>query len=283
VLLLIVGVGLLTVFAVICFVLARDEAQRNRILIKNQHMHNKERAWSAISEICAPTTKALFPKDVWEKTANKLRWAGLDYTVLDFLSLKLLGGIVLPLMLSIAGLAAGIDFLIFPLLAVTGFILPDILLGRKVKKRQGAIQKDLYEFELMLSTVISAGLEVVEAFRMVGERFGGEINKEVLITWGDINTGTSKSQALEKMSNRIGLNDFTQLIYNINQSDQLGTPLVETMDNLVEQMESNKANNLQRLSEEAKVKILIPTVIWILIPLLVMMFYPIVTQLNNAF
>ena len=280
---MIVGIGLLTVFAVICFILDRDEAQRNRILVKNQHMHNKERAWSAISEICAPTTKTLFPKDVWEKTANKLRWAGLDYTVLDFLSLKLLGGVVLPLMLSVAGLAAGIDFLIFPLLAAAGFILPDILLSRKVKKRQGAIQKDLYEFELMLSTVISAGLEVVEAFRMVGERFGGEINKEVLVTWGDINTGTSKSQALEKMSNRIGLNDFTQLIYNINQSDQLGTPLVETMDNLVEQMESNKANNLQRLSEEAKVKILIPTVIWILIPLLVMMFYPIVTQLNNAF
>lgn len=276
--------GFLTAFAVICFVLSRNEAQQNKALATSLiDLKSKDQAWEAVSSSLQPVLTVVFPKDVWEKTNNKLLWAAIDYSPVDFLSLKLLAGVILPLVASCLGVALGIDFYIFLMLAVAGFILPDILLDRKVNFRQHAIQKDLFEFELMLSTVISAGLEVIEAFHLVGERFGGEINKEIMITMMDINTGTNKNRAFEKMALRIGLEDFTQLVYLINQSDQLGTPLAETLNKQVAQMKLDRMTKLQKQSEQAKVKILIPTVIWILVPLLVMMFYPFVTQLKGAF
>ena len=274
--------GFLTALAVMCFVFARQEAQQNKIL-SNVNIQSKSQAWSAVSGSLTPILTVVFPKDVWEKTNNKLIWGAVDYTPVDFLSLKLLAGVIAPLILSGLGAAADMDFFLFLLLGIAGYILPDIWLDRKVEARQHSIQKDLYEFEMMLSTVIAAGMEVVEAFRLVGERFGGEINKEIMLTMLDINTGTNKANAFEKMAMRIGLDDFTKLIYLINQSDRLGTPLAETLNNLVAQMKLDRMLKLQKQAEQAKVKILFPTVIWILIPLLAMMFYPFMTQMKGAF
>lgn len=275
--------GFLTSFAVICFVLAKQEGQNKALSNNPVDIQGEKHVWSAVSGSLQPALTVIFPKDVWEKTNNKLVWAALEYTPVDFLSIKVLAGVILPLIASGLGAAVGIDFFAFLLLAVAGYILPDIWLDRKVKVRQQAIQKDLYEFEIMLSTVISAGMEVVEAFRLVGERFGGEIHKEIMITDMDINTGINKSNAFEKMARRIGLDDFSKLVYLINQSDRLGTPLAETLNNLVAQIKLDRMLKLQKQAEQAKVKILFPTVIWILIPLLVMMFYPMVTQLKGVF
>jgi len=59
--------------------------------------------------------------------------------------------------------------------------------------------------------------------------------------------------------------------------------LAETLNNLVAQMKFDRMTKLQKQTEQAKVKIMFPTIIWILVPLLAMMFYPFVTQLKSAF
>lgn len=269
-------VGILTTLSIIFLIFA---LQRKNAVLDQPVTINK----SFTSNTLKPMLMVVFPKDVWEKTQSKLTWADVNYTPADFLSMKILAGVIIPLIVSALGVSVGVDFFVFLVLAVAGYILPDIWLDRKVEARQKSIQKDLYEFELMLSTVISAGLEVVEAFRLVGERFGGEINKEVVRTTMEINTGVHKSKAFEKMAARVGLDDFTKLVYLINQSDRLGTPLSETLNNLVAQMKLDRLLKLQKQAEEAKVKILFPTTIWILVPLLVMMFYPLFTQLKGAF
>jgi tight adherence protein C len=269
-------VGILTTLSIIFLIFA---LQRKNAVLDQPVTINK----SFASNTLKPMLMVVFPKDVWEKTQSKLTWADVNYTPADFLSMKILAGVIIPLIVSALGVSVGVDFFVFLVLAVAGYILPDIWLDRKVEARQKSIQKDLYEFELMLSTVISAGLEVVEAFRLVGERFGGEINKEVVRTTMEINTGVHKSKAFEKMAARVGLDDFTKLVYLINQSDRLGTPLSETLNNLVAQMKLDRLLKLQKQAEEAKVKILFPTTVWILVPLLVMMFYPLFTQLKGAF
>lgn len=274
-------VGILTTLSIIFLIFALQ--RKNAVLDQPVTINKSFASKSFASNTLKPMLMVVFPKDVWEKTQSKLTWADVNYTPADFLSMKILAGVIIPLIVSALGVSVGVDFFVFLVLAVAGYILPDIWLDRKVEARQKSIQKDLYEFELMLSTVISAGLEVVEAFRLVGERFGGEINKEVVRTTMEINTGVHKSKAFEKMAARVGLDDFTKLVYLINQSDRLGTPLSETLNNLVAQMKLDRLLKLQKQAEEAKVKILFPTTIWILVPLLVMMFYPLFTQLKGAF
>jgi tight adherence protein C len=274
-------VGILTTLSIIFLIFALQ--RKNAVLDQPVTINKSFASKSFASNTLKPMLMVVFPKDVWEKTQSKLTWADVNYTPADFLSMKILAGVIIPLIVSALGVSVGVDFFVFLVLAVAGYILPDIWLDRKVEARQKSIQKDLYEFELMLSTVISAGLEVVEAFRLVGERFGGEINKEVVRTTMEINTGVHKSKAFEKMAARVGLDDFTKLVYLINQSDRLGTPLSETLNNLVAQMKLDRLLKLQKQAEEAKVKILFPTTVWILVPLLVMMFYPLFTQLKGAF
>jgi tight adherence protein C len=274
-------VGILTTLSIIFLIFALQ--RKNAVLDQPVTINKSFASKSFASNTLKPMLMVVFPKDVWEKTQSKLTWADVNYTPADFLSMKILAGVIIPLIVSALGVSVGVDFFVFLVLAVAGYILPDIWLDRKVEARQKSIQKDLYEFELMLSTVISAGLEVVEAFRLVGERFGGEINKEVVRTTMEINTGVHKSKAFEKMAARVGLDDFTKLVYLINQSDRLGTPLSETLNNLVAQMKLDRLLKLQKQAEEAKVKIMFPTTVWILVPLLVMMFYPLFTQLKGAF
>ena len=198
-------VGILTTLSIIFLIFA---LQRKNAVLDQPVTINK----SFTSNTLKPMLMVVFPKDVWEKTQSKLTWADVNYTPADFLSMKILAGVIIPLIVSALGVSVGVDFFVFLVLAVAGYILPDIWLDRKVEARQKSIQKDLYEFELMLSTVISAGLEVVEAFRLVGERFGGEINKEIVRTTMEINTGVHKSKAFEKMAARVGLDDFTKLV-----------------------------------------------------------------------
>ena len=274
-------VGILTTLSIIFLIFALQ--RKNAVLDQPVTINKSFASKSFASNTLKPMLMVVLPKDVWEKTQSKLTWADVNYTPADFLSMKILAGVIIPLIVSALGVSVGVDFFVFLVLAVAGYILPDIWLDRKVEARQKSIQKDLYEFELMLSTVISAGLEVVEAFRLVGERFGGEINKEVVRTTMEINTGVHKSKAFEKMAARVGLDDFTKLVYLINQSDRLGTPLSETLNNLVAQMKLDRLLKLQKQAEEAKVKIMFPTTVWILVPLLVMMFYPLFTQLKGAF
>lgn len=271
--------GVLAGFAVFCFCLFWG-TKKNNILIDQSKGTD---AWGTFTKTVSPLLLTVFPRDVWEMTEKKLIWAGIeDWSPLDFLAIKIAGGIFIPVIVGLFSFALGIDPIYLLALVLIGYMFPNIILKRKVEARQKAIRKDLYEFELLLLTVISAGMEIMEAIKIVGQYFGGEIKKEIDKTVLDMNLGSNKRQALEKMSQRIGIDEMAKLINVILQADRYGGEnLTQSMAIHVSQMRIDRMNAAQKVAEKAKVKIMIPIFIWILIPLFVLILYPMLTQFQD--
>lgn len=275
-------IGLLTAIAVLALVLAK-QTPRNRVLLDDRPGYSKDRLWPSFAGSLAPMLMTVFPRDVWEMTAQKLSWSDTNMTPLDFLALKVTTGLLVPLLLGVFGVMAGVNMFVFVILALAGYILPEVWLDRRVRTRQAAIQKDLFEFELLLSTVLAAGMEVMNGFRVVGEQFTGELKKEIKRIEMDMSTGATKEEALLYASARIGLADFNKLANLIIQSANLGTPLADTLKVLVMQMKVERSTRITEEMERAKVTLLFPTVVFIFIPLFFMLGYPIMKSLGNVF
>jgi len=275
VVLLIVSIGLMVGVSILMFCMAW--IKKNTYQVSTETSGN----WLTYTNSINPALLVVFPKDVWEQTDKKITWAGLEFSPLDFLATKIACGIFMPILLGFVGFSIGIDFYYFIVIAVLGYILPDVYLNRKVEQRQKSIRKYLYEFELLLLTVVVAGMEIMEALRIVGERFGGEIQKEIEITWGQMNTGIRRAEALKNMANRVGIDELNQLIDSIIQAETYGTKISDIIEVHVKQMRTDRTLSIQKKSEEIKVKILGPIIIWFFLPFMIMIFYPLFTQLTK--
>jgi hypothetical protein len=126
-------VGILTTLSIIFLIFALQ--RKNAVLDQPVTINKSFASKSFASNTLKPMLMVVFPKDVWEKTQSKLTWADVNYTPADFLSMKILAGVIIPLIVSALGVSVGVDFFVFLVLAVAGYILPDIWLDRKVEAR----------------------------------------------------------------------------------------------------------------------------------------------------
>ena len=163
-----------------------------------------------------------------------------DGMTVDTVLADMLKWAVIVVPLAVFVLVQGMAFI--ALLAL--FIPPVIPLGKltgDVKRRKEQIDQDLPSFMDVLAVTVTAGIGFRRALRTVSERYGGPLADEIQLTLQHIDNGASMRQAFTALRDRTGSAAVDEFVSAYVQSEELGAPLVDTLNHIAADMRRSSA------------------------------------------
>lgn len=199
-----------------------------------------------------------------EEIHHKLELAGNpnNWSVSDFLGLRGLVAILISVLLTLLSLSLRADpaftLLFLGLGGVIGFYLPLFWLGRKIKRRQHLILRQLPDAMDLLTISVESGLGFDGAMAKVTQKWDNELSRAFARVIAEIRVGKLRREALRDMAHRIEVPDFTNFIAAIIQADQLGVSISKVLRIQSEQMRIKRRQRAEELANQAPIKMLIP-------------------------
>lgn len=179
-------------------------------------------------------------------------------------------------------LAGWIDVYWIALLALILYLGPGFWLNKKVKARIEAIKRDIPDFCMLLGNALR-GADMLLALEEVSYTMKGELGKEVDRALMDMATGDSRETALNKMALRCGIPELTGLVGKIQQAMRYGSPLEPVVKHHAEKILARRKHETQKVAGELTIKLLFPIIGFILIPLMVLLGFPILWNVSGVF
>ena len=196
-----------------------------------------------------------------------------DTAVRAFYAARIGLAIVLPAMLLalaprwIAGLSGPGAFTAIFGAAAGGLFLPYFWLNGRTEERQTAIRMGFPDALDMLLVCVEAGLGLDAAMQRVSGQMTvahpilaeelGRVNLE-------LRAGKSREEALQALAKRTGVQDLTNFVTLLIQSDQLGASLAQTLRVQAAEMRSKRMMRAEDTAQKLPVKLTIPLVLCIL-------------------
>lgn len=155
-----------------------------------------------------------------------------------------------------------------------GYMLPEWLLRQRIEERTRQIRIQLPSFVHLLATSIEAGLPVVEAVRRVAAEMPGLLSAEMLRTVREMAAGKPVSLAWQHLSERTACPELKEVVAAIVQSQELGVGVAEQLRLQVRTFRQRKQQTAKERAEAASVQMRLPTILFILVPTMVILVGP---------
>ncbi|MEU9789858.1 DUF5936 domain-containing protein [Streptomyces sparsogenes] len=137
------------------------------------------------------------------------------------------------------------------LLVAFGLFWIEVGIWAAVRERRAAIERTLPDFLDVLAVVVSAGLGFRQALDRVAEKYEGPWADELRITLRQMDMGVSRRQAFEELRKRNDSEQVAQFVTALQQGEELGAPIVETLIAIANDMRRTDAQNARRRAARA--------------------------------
>jgi tight adherence protein C len=138
------------------------------------------------------------------------------------------------------------NLLMLAIALVIPFLLPMSRLSAEKRKRQERIDRDLPDLLDVLAVTVTAGVAFRPALTRVSERFGGALADEMRLTLSQMANGASVRQAFEDLRARNSSEALSQFVTAFLQSEELGAPLTDALNQIALDMRRESAQRLRR-------------------------------------
>ena len=171
------------------------------------------------------------------------------------------------LILSPAVLLFLISFNVLGLLAsvVVLGVMPLSRLARARRLRKERLERDLPDFLDILAVTVTAGAGLEWALDRVSQCYDGPLPEEIKITLDQLATGASRRLAFDNLRLRNDSEAVSQFVTAFLQSQELGAPLVETLNQIASDMRRESAQRMRRKAARAAPRVTLVTSI-VLVP-----------------
>lgn len=164
----------------------------------------------------------------------------------------------------------------FLLFASVPLIMPLARVSRLRRLRREALDRDLPDFLDVLAVTVGAGVAFRPALRRVSERFGGALAAEMQLALSQVQHGASVRSAFESLRDRSDSEALAQFVTAFLQTDELGAPLVDALQQIALDMRRESSQRLRRQAARVAPRVTLVTSLVLvpgtLIPLMVGMF-----------
>ncbi|WP_420000499.1 DUF5936 domain-containing protein [Streptomyces boninensis] len=143
------------------------------------------------------------------------------------------------------------EWLVAIFLAGFGWGWAEVGIWAAIRKRREVIERTLPDFLDVLAVVVSAGLGFRQALDRVSEKYQGPWADELRITLRQMDMGVSRRQAFEELRRRNDSNQVAQFVTALQQGEDLGAPIVETLIQIAEDQRRTDAQNARRRAARA--------------------------------
>jgi tight adherence protein C len=171
--------------------------------------------------------------------------------------------------------------------AAGGYIIPQFVLSRRIKKRQEEILVNLpYSIDL-LSISVEAGMGFDAAVGYVMRKTKGPLAEEFAKTLNEIRLGKPRLEALEDLGNRTGVEELKAFVTAVVHSSRLGASITNTLRIQADSIRVRRRQRAQEQAMKAPVKMVFPLVFCIFPALFFVVLGPplvsIIQNLRGAF
>lgn len=197
---------------------------------------------------------------------EKLNLAGRPWgiTASGFVALRLLSlvlfvtfGIAISLLLAmpmpnvLLGPVAG---------GVLGYLLPQLMLSRRIKKRKKEILLALPNALDLLTISVEAGLSFDAAVTRVTDKYKNALAQEFTQMLNEVRLGRPRLEALDDVGKRCHVEELTNFVQAIIQSEQLGVGIANVLRIQSEEIRRRRRQRAEELGQKAPLKMLFPMV-----------------------
>jgi tight adherence protein C len=247
----------------------------------------RERVLTPLAQALARLVLRLSPTTTVESVDRKLLSAGLNrrlsaYTFLAVKAALALAGLVAGIALAASGsVARGLIFAIA--FAGVGFLVPDAVLGRKLRRRTERIQARLPDALDLLAVSVEAGLGFDGALAKLSEHLEGPVAEEFSLTLAEMRVGETRQQALQNLAERTNAPEISALTRAILQSDQLGIPLAKILRHQATDTRKQRQAVAEEKANKAPIKMIFPTALFIFPALFLVLLGPAFIKVSELF
>jgi tight adherence protein C len=283
----------LTVFLVLALLLApiilKPSPAARRILelvqstrVDQRKVGNKERLQETILSV-AKKLRARFGLAEDEKLKQQLLSAGIKggQGADAYLTSRLIG----PLIGVVSGSFIHKNTIFWALsLAAVFYLVPDMWLRMKVKKRRERIRKSLPDALDLLVICVDAGLGLDQAMLRVGQELAishPDINQE----FSQINleqlAGKHRLEAWRSAAERTQIPEFSLFVTMLTQADRFGTPIVRALSRFGDEIRLKRRQRAEEKAAKTKIKILFPLVLFIFPTIFIVLLAPAILSIAH--
>ena len=218
----------------------------------------------------------------YRKTVQqKIIYSGLskDLSVDEFIGIQMLWGLFFPAFALFLNFALQLNYPLWVFAGIIGFgsYFPHFYCKSMADKRQKSVERDLPFFIDLLSLSTEAGLDFMGSIQKITEKADKDsvLASEFLIVLKDIKLGSSRSEALGKLNERIKSASVKSFVTMVQDSDETGASIAKTLKAKSDQMRVERFNKAEQEGAKASQKILIPMILFIVPAVLVTVFGPV--------
>jgi tight adherence protein C len=143
-----------------------------------------------------------------------------------------------------------------------GLFAADALIWQAIRERKDVIERTLPDFLDVLAVVVSAGLGFRQALDRVAEKYEGPWADELRITLRQMDMGVSRRQAFEELRRRNPSEQVAQFVTALQQGEDLGAPIADTLIQIAADMRRTDAQNARRRAAKTIPKATVATLVF---------------------
>ncbi|CAM5466097.1 Type II secretion system F family protein OS=Streptomyces rimosus subsp. rimosus (strain ATCC/ DSM 40260 / JCM 4667 / NRRL 2234) OX=1265868 GN=SRIM_026345 PE=4 SV=1 [Streptomyces rimosus subsp. rimosus] len=137
------------------------------------------------------------------------------------------------------------------LLFAFGLFWNEVGIWAAIRQRKDTIERTLPDFLDVLAVVVSAGLGFRQALDRVADKYEGPWADELRITLRQMDMGVSRREAFEELRRRNDSDQVAQFVTALQQGEELGSPIVDTLIQIADDMRRTDAQNARRRAARA--------------------------------
>ncbi|KOT44165.1 membrane protein [Streptomyces caelestis] len=137
------------------------------------------------------------------------------------------------------------------LLLAFGAFWTEVGIWSAIRVRRDVIERTLPDFLDVLAVVVSAGLGFRQALDRVSSKYEGPWADELRITLRQMDLGMSRRQAFAELRRRNDSEQVAMFVTALQQGEELGAPIVDTLVSLAKDMRRTDAQNARRKAARA--------------------------------
>ena len=167
-----------------------------------------------------------------------------------------------------------------PVLALAGFVAPDLWLRRRLGAHRTQVVGELSALLVLIGLYLTGGMSVEQAIVEAGRCSTGTVGRGLARVGEEMRLGQTLQQALELLAQQLAVPEVTWLVQQVRSSSKYGHPIEQTLRAQAESLRDARRLALIRHGGRTRL-LMLPPVALILVATFVVFLLPAMLQLDT--
>lgn len=171
-------------------------------------------------------------------------------------------------------------------LGIVGYFAPTLYVKRRIRRRQDQHRRGFPDFMDLMVVCAEAGLSMEAAIdRIAREIVDGypSLAENLYMVSLEMRAGKAFTEALERLGERLGIEEATMLATLLHQSAELGTSLTQSLRIYSDEMRHKRMSRAEEKAYALPAKLVVPLTLFVFPVLILTLLYPAAIRLIGAF